>query len=116
MGQENNSRFSHISVGQTKVDDTLRAAEDEETITIGAVEAGQEPRHPQEQPASPDAQDAVSAPSPDSQPQRDEASSQASGDLDFGPPMPLAQRLVIAVCGIALVVTLVFLVRFWVFA
>jgi hypothetical protein len=120
MDQENRPRFSRITVGQTEADDALRL-EDEETITIGATDveatlpqtARREALDPAQAAAAKQQLD-VSTPADES---IDRASvNQASGDSNFGPPMPLVQKLVIAVCGVALIVTLVFLTRFWILA
>jgi uncharacterized membrane protein len=95
-------------------------AEAEEVVTIGAVDVA--PREnvgavPQDATDESSASDATRQADAQAQASADEVSTQAQADedLDFGAPMPLMQKLVIAICGIALVVTLVFLVRFWVF-
>jgi hypothetical protein len=87
-------------------------AEAEEVVTIGAVDVA-----PQDATDESSVSDATHQADAQAQAPADEASvqAQADEDLDFGAPMPLMQKLVIVACGIALVVTLVFLVRFWVF-
>jgi hypothetical protein len=121
MDQDNKPRFSHVTVGQTGADD-ISQLDDEETITIGAVgavDAEQASRQPVRQEAmgtnrSVAVERQIDEPTPVST-SVDKLPDQAAEDPDFGPPMSLAQKLVIVACGVALVIVLVRLVHHWVF-
>jgi hypothetical protein len=140
MGQENASRFSHITVGHQDVDGSSQP-EEEEVIAIGAVDVGLTPPlttdakasgHDQSVDArvSDDArasavaegQDTslseakeplgLSVEQPTERPVKQRAE-QTAEDLGLDTPMLLAQKLVIGASFIGLIVAIVFLVWFW---
>ncbi|MDR2105994.1 MAG: hypothetical protein LBP24_01135 [Coriobacteriales bacterium] len=119
MNQENESRFSHVTVGRPG-GAVSSHGDDEEVITIGAVDTV---------PASASAPAVVPAVAPALTPAlaADEDAAQhispdapaALGgdgvvdDTGLDAPMSIAQKLVIAVCLVALAITVAFLVWFW---
>jgi hypothetical protein len=108
MGQEDKTRFSHITVGRSDASGRPQQ-EDEEVITIGAVDV-----------VSPPAPVSVSEvlvgesePSSTHAADPEERPVQASDESGLDAPMPTAQKLVIAACLVGLVVAIAFLVWFW---
>jgi hypothetical protein len=135
MGQENASRFSHITVGHQDVDG-LSQPEEEEVIAIGAVDVGstlptagaKASDHVQPVDARVSDYDRASAvaekqdtplseakESPGQTAERSvkQTAEQTAEDLGLDTPMSFAQKLVIGASFIGLIVAIAFLVWFW---
>jgi hypothetical protein len=131
MSQKNKPQFSHITVGQIEADASAYG-EDEEVIAIGAVDVSVETDPDESAGTEPDTEDDVAIGSdesvavdpgggaePDSsgsmeaEPDTDE-SAETLSEADFIEPMSLMQKLVIAACFVAVLITIAFLVWFWV--
>jgi hypothetical protein len=128
MSQEDKPRFSHITVGQAKADD-LSYAEDEEVITIGAVDVAADVEVSVSSSASIEDSDDTRDDACDdgiSDSIMDEAMDEADlrvgmnkrveaslADQGLTAPMPLAQKLVLVACLIGLVCIIAFLIWFW---
>jgi hypothetical protein len=132
MSQEDKPRFSHITVGQTKVDD-LPYAEEEEVVAIGAVDVAadidvavssdvstEDSGAARDAARGGDISDSVTDgndPQTDGiDPQDDgnEHAEESSEEQYLTAPMPLAQKLVLVACLIGLICTVAFLIWFWI--
>ena len=117
MSQEDNPRFSHITVGTTASDGSTVSEDEEEVIAIGAIGVPsvslQEANriHPQET-DSIEAGEQVASEVIQGQ-TVDVPSNESDEDELFGGPMPFMQKMVIVACAIGLVVVIVFLIWFW---
>jgi hypothetical protein len=112
MGQENETRFSHISVGRS-ADDGWPRQEDEEVVAIGAVDLVSASASTSASPSAPEAVGDVAEPVRVRTTDTEDEFVPASDESGFDTPMSTAQKLVIALCFVGLVVTIVFLVWFW---
>ncbi len=119
MAQENKPRFSHITVGQSPVEEATHT--DEEVITIGAIDDSSEEIKITETASglsgndeSLESQTSVAA---SHNSNRDDESSKHSKDeidySDLGGPMPVAQKIVLACCVVGFIVAIVLVVWFW---
>jgi hypothetical protein len=119
MGKEDRSRFSYITVGGAVADDNPQPeTTEEEVMSIGAVDVEAVPTQAVDDSAPAPAVAPTAAPvdqqvsAATSVPRPSEPTLEDSG-LDA--PMPAAQKLVVAVCLVGFVVTIAFLVWYWLF-
>ncbi|MDR3037036.1 MAG: hypothetical protein LBU31_01305 [Coriobacteriales bacterium] len=116
MSQENNPRFSHITVGQTD-ERAVTVSEDEEVIAIGAVDVeGAASTLRSEGDVTPPlaASDPVpsvprASASEDQRPPEDSA----TPDGDFGGPMSLPYKIVASACGVGVIIVIAYLVNYY---
>jgi hypothetical protein len=112
-GQEDEPLFSYVTVGSPDAD-APTPQEDEEIITIGAVDIDESPLEEMVAPAADGSTEAVGVRAEGQEAAHTQTAKKDDDEDGLDASMPLAQKLVIAVCVIALIVTIVFLVRFWV--
>ena len=116
MDQEDNPRFSHITVGQARQEGSSHADE-EEVIAIGAVDQGTDSGEGILQAAWDDGDITTYAqdekPDQEGEGDTENPSVKADGEGDLGEPMPLVQKMVIVGCGIGLVIATISLVLYW---
>ena len=100
MDQEKQSNFSHITIGKSDKDNQS-VPEEEEVITIGAMESDLAEKEREVPPRKKERPPALSQ--------------ESDTEDDFGGPMPLMQKIVVIVCAIGFLVAIALLVWFWAF-
>jgi len=116
--QGQDKKFSHIKIGglDEATNELATSADDQAAEQVTVIAAGQlatlagGAETAQAKSPRANCQDSVSA-EPGNNPKA--SGSHAAVDDELGGPMPRRQKVVLLVCLLALVVTIVFLVRYW---
>ena len=114
MDQGTNPKFSHITVGKTGFEDTSQL-EDEEVLTIGAVDLSAEQQQPAQE-SSNSGTVAKDVPKQVRKKDKDDSGpklTEQDEEEAFGAPMPFAQKIVVIACAIGFLVVIIFLIWYW---